>query len=167
MSDDKLGTCPSENYGHTLQFCRARHAISSPAWQPLPAQPAEPQSAEREALWKAAWDSAKAAHMYAWHEMPPEAQQKFEDACRQACSSARETQSAEPTVEDALRCIRKMEQCTGDATKVILIKNLFRCFASAREAQIAELLARLDAIADLATTDSGPVQPRPQDKVQK
>ena len=76
-------------------------------------------------------------------------------------------QSAEPTVEDALRCIRKMEQCTGDTAKVLLIKNLFRRFASAREAQIAELLARLDAIADLATTDSGPVQPRPQDKVQK
>ena len=82
-------------------------------------------------------------------------------------AAARETQSAEPTVEDALRCIRKMEQCTGDTAKVLLIKNLFRRFASAREAQIAELLARLDAIADLATTDSGPVQPRPQDKVQK
>jgi hypothetical protein len=129
-------------------------------------------------------------------------------------AAARETQSAEPTVEDTLRIIRKMEQCTGDAAKVLLMKNLFRRLSSAREAQarhirksmsemtrdelefelaeadfdfggwrsrekslrdclakrdsqIAELLARLDAIADLATTDGGPVQPRPQDKVQK
>jgi len=254
MSDDKLGTCPSENYGHTLQFCRARHAISSPAWQPLPAQPAAPTTGQKLPIDRpcSACGDGDTEMKYHDHAPPfrdpapttrdidyspkydapvlndkaPEMPKQSEpfvsgmgqaEACpdcgskrkpfrlcvncktshsidlfsnrgcairRCTCAwhierpapnvttapeeaAARETQSAEPTVEDALRCIRKMEQCTGDTAKVLLIKNLFRRFASAREAQIAELLARLDAIADLATTDSGPVQPRPQDKVQK
>jgi len=164
MSDDKLGTCPSENYGHTLQFCRARHAISSPAWQPLPAQPAAPKPRCQFVRQCELEDGHNGWHKHGndwWQPPAPNVTTAPEEA------AARETQSAEPTVEDTLRIIRKMEQCTGDTAKVLLIKNLFRRFASAREAQIAELLARLDAIADLATTDSGPVQPRPQDKVQK
>ena len=188
MSDDKLGTCPSENYGHTLQFCRARHAISSPAWQPLPAQPAAPEprcqfvrqceledghngwhkhgndwwqppapNVTTAPLTKS--DSTSVTHFDYFGDDEPQPKCQWcngyhsggchKEPAKKATTApeeaaARETQSAEPTVEDALRCIRKMEQCTGDTAKVLLIKNLFQRLSSAREAEIIRLEQRIE-----------------------
>lgn len=48
----------------------------------------------------------------------------FAEAELRHSSSPPETQGCEPTVEESLRFIHKLEKCTSDGVKLILLKNL-------------------------------------------